>query len=236
MHRSPIALCVCAILTSATAYRAEAAMPVVDVRAITQLVTQIRTLQDQLNTAKDHLTQARQEFSSITGGRGMERLLSGVDRNYLPTDWQQFADMVKQAGATYRALSTQVQTAIDGIAVLTPQDIANLSPAEREQLETARRSAATLQVTTGQALSAASNRFNSIQQLIDAIPRAADQKGILDLQARIQAEQGMLQNEQTKLDVLYQAAQAEEWARKQRAREQAIAGIGSLRRLPPMGL
>ena len=93
-----------------------------------------------------------------------------------------------------------------------------------------------LQALTREALSATSRRFESIQQLIDAIPRASDQKGILDLQARIQAEQGMLQNEATKLGVLYQAAQAEEWARKQRVREQAIASIGSLRDLPPLGL
>jgi type IV secretion system protein VirB5 len=46
----------------------------------------------------------------------------------------------------------------------------------------------------------------------------------------------MLLNENTKLQVLYQAAQAEEWARHQREREQGLAGIGSLRELPPMGL
>jgi hypothetical protein len=46
----------------------------------------------------------------------------------------------------------------------------------------------------------------------------------------------MLQNEATKLGVLYQTVQAEEWARKQRTREHAIASIGSLRDLPPMGL
>jgi type IV secretion system protein VirB5 len=91
-----------------------------------------------------------------------------------------------------------------------------------------------LQALTRQALSETSRRFGSIQQLIDAIPGAGDQKAILDLQARIQAEQGMLQNESTKLGVLYQAAQAEEWARQQRVREQAIASIGSLRDLPPL--
>ena len=46
----------------------------------------------------------------------------------------------------------------------------------------------------------------------------------------------MLQNEQTKLNVLGQAAQAGEWARQQRVREQAIADIGSLRNLPAMRL
>jgi type IV secretion system protein VirB5 len=93
-----------------------------------------------------------------------------------------------------------------------------------------------LQVMARQSLSATSDRFTAIQQLIDAIPRARDPKAIMDLQARISAEQGMLANEQTKLQVLHQAAQAEEWARVQRAREQAIADIGSLRSLPVMGL
>ena len=88
----------------------------------------------------------------------------------------------------------------------------------------------------GRELAATSARFAGIQELINAIPAAEDQKAILDLQARISAEQGMLANDQTKINVLFQSAQAEEWARKQRIREQAIAGIGSLRRLPRMGL
>ena len=132
--------------------------------------------------------------------------------------------------------AAELQRLINANAILTPQQIAVLSPAERSQLEAARRSAAMLQALTREALSTTSRRFGSIQQLIDAIPRASDQKAILDLQARIQAEQGMLQNEATKLGVLYQTAQAEEWARKQRVREQAIASIGSLRDLPPLGL
>ena len=57
-----------------------------------------------------------------------------------------------------------------------------------------------LQVTSRQALQVSSERFASLQQLIDAIPTATDPKAILDLQARIAAEQAMLQNEQTKLD------------------------------------
>jgi type IV secretion system protein VirB5 len=81
-----------------------------------------------------------------------------------------------------------------------------------------------------------SARFASLQQLIDAIPGATDAKAVMDLQARIAAEQLMLQNEQTKLMVLQQAMEAEERARRQRAGEFAIANIGSLRRLAPVGL
>jgi type IV secretion system protein VirB5 len=157
-------------------------------------------------------------------------------RNYLPPDWAQLDAAIRQGVGSYQSLAAEVQAAIQGNAVLSAQRLALLSPAEREQVEAARRSAAMLQVMARQSLSATSDRFTAIQQLIDAIPRARDPKAIMDLQARISAEQGMLANEQTKLQVLHQAAQAEEWARVQRAREQAIADIGSLRSLPVMGL
>ena len=91
-------------------------------------------------------------------------------------------------------------------------------------------------VSCRQALEATSERFEALQDLINAIPGAEDQKAVLELQARIGAEQAMLQNEHTKLMVLYQAAQADEVARRQRASELAIANIGSLRRLPTIGL
>ena len=72
--------------------------------------------------------------------------------------------------------------------------------------------------------------------MIGAIGGARDQKAILDLQARIAAEQGMLANDQSKLQTVYQVAQAQQWALQQRSREQAIGDIGSLRNLPRMGL
>jgi type IV secretion system protein VirB5 len=166
----------------------------------------------------------------------MERLLSGTARNYLPAEWAEVAAVLDQTSAAYGALARELESLVTGNAILSPLQVAALSPAERAQLESSRRTAAMLQVMTRQALARTSSRFDAIQQLIDAISGASDQKAILDLQARIQAEQGMLQNESTKIQVLYQASQAEEWSRRQRAREQAIAGIGSLRRLPPMGL
>ena len=52
----------------------------------------------------------------------------------------------------------------------------------------------------------------------------------------INAEQAMLQNENTKLMVLYHAAQAQELTRAQQAKELSIANRGSLRTLPPIGL
>lgn len=208
--------------------QAPAAIPVVDAGAIAQLVSQVENLHAQLE-------QAQEAFTAMTGGRGMEQLLEGLVRNYLPADWAAIEGALDLASDTGE-LAREIRNLAASNAVLTAQHLATLSDMERQQVEAARRSVALLQVMARDALEVTSARFDSIQDLIDTIPDAEDQKGILDLQARIAAEQGMLQNESTKLDILFQTAQAEEWSRRQRAREEAIVAIGSLRELPPMGL
>jgi type IV secretion system protein VirB5 len=214
----------------------QAAMAVVDVRAIAQMRSQLQAMQNQLTTARNQLTQAQQQYQSMTGSRGMERLLSGTARNYLPPDWAALEAAVRGAESSYTALASQIDALLRGNAVLTPAQTARLAAESRDLLEADRRSVALQQVTSRQALQASSQRFASLQGLIDAIPTATDTKAALDLQARISVEQAMLQNEHTKLMVLHQAAQAEERARQQRAKELAIANYGSLRRLPPIGL
>ena len=215
---------------------AAAQWAVIDVGAIAQLIQQYVTLQDQLTTARDHLEQARQEYTALTGGRGMERLLAGTVRNYLPADYRALTDALVGAAGAYGAFSSSARGFLEANAVLTPEHLARLSPAEREHVDAMRRSTATLQALTQQALSTTSGRFDSIQQLIDAIPGATDPKAIMDLQARIQAEQGMLANDSSKLQVLFQAVAAEDGAQHQRRREQAIADIGSLDALAPLEL
>ena len=132
---------------------AAGAMAVVDVRAIAQLRQQLSSMAQQLSTARSHLSQAQQAYQSMTGGRGMEQLLSGTVRNYLPPDWAELDAAVRQGVGSYQALAADVQAAIQGNAVLSAQRLALLSPAEREQVEAARRSAAMLQVMARQSLS-----------------------------------------------------------------------------------
>lgn len=215
---------------------AHAQFAVIDVNAIVQMAQQLRVLQDQLANARNQLTQAQAQFAALTGPRGMERLLAGAARNYLPPDWAVFERTLRRVEASYAALGTQVQAVLEGNAVLTPAQTAHLVPDQREQLEAARQFAAVRQVTSREALETSSARFADLQTLIDAIPAATDSKAVLDLQARIAVEQAMLQNEHTKLTVLYQAIEAEERAQQQRARELAVTHIGSLRRVPAIGL
>jgi type IV secretion system protein VirB5 len=215
---------------------AHAQFAVIDVAAIGQLVQQVRQLEQQVQTAEAQLSQAQSEYAAITGNRGMQNLLPGVSRNYLPMSWPQLSQVLASGGAGYPALSSEIQMLITTNAILTPAQIAWFSPTQQAQLAAARQSPALLQALSRTALVNTSDRFNSLQQLIQAIGGAVDEKASLDLTARITAEQGMLQNEHTKLEALYRVAESEERARLQRLREQAIADQGSLRILSPMGL
>ena len=215
---------------------AHAQFAVIDIASIVQLVQEVQQLEQQVATARSQLSQAQAEYAAITGNRGMQNLLSGTNRNYLPTDWSQLQQVMSGSSGSYPALAGQVTTLVNSNAVLSPAQVATLSPTEQAQLVAARQNPALLQATARTALSNSSDRFAALQQLISAIGSAADEKASLDLNARIAAEHAMLQNESTKVQVLSQVAQSQEWSRAQRVREQAIADQGSFRQLPAMGL
>lgn len=213
-----------ALVAAAPAARAQFA--VIDVAAVTQLLTEVENLEEALTVAREHLTEAETELRSMTGDRGMELLLAGTSRNYLPTNWDQLTAALDDTSSAYATLSLAVRQALAEDAVLTPRQITTLSPDEQQQLTADRGTAALLQAVSRQALANVSSRFVNLQELIDAIGTASDQKSILDLNARIGAEQAMLENEQTKLAVLVAAASAQRWADEEQDRERSIAGQG----------
>src|SRR5882672_5407354 len=98
---------------------AQAQWAVVDVGAITQLIAQVKQLEAALQVAQSALTQAQQAYSAITGGRGMQLLLLGVNRNYLPGTWAQLVGAQNGAGGVYSALGSDVTATIQRNAILT---------------------------------------------------------------------------------------------------------------------
>ena len=223
MNGRMIRYLLCLLLMAAPV--AQAQFAVIDAGAIAQLISQVQILEDDLTTARDHLEQARNEYASITGTRGMERLLSGAPRNYLPGSWGDLQS-VMQGGGGFNGLGTSVSSAVATNAVLTEQMLSLLPVDVRKQIDAERLLVALQQNLTRQALLTTSNRFTSLQQLIDVIGAAQDQKAVLDLQARVSAENVMLQNEQSKLLTLFRVVQAEERVTQARMHERALMGQG----------
>jgi len=213
-----------AVLLAAPAAHAQFA--VIDVGAIAQLIQQVQLTEQALTTAQGELAQAENAYRAMTGSRGMQSLLSGVSRNYMPSSSTELQALLGESATPYALLATLMRSAITTNAVLTPAQLGVLPADSAAHVQSVRRTTALLQAIAADALANSSGRFTSLQQLISAIAVATDQKGSLDLHARTAAEQAMLQNEHTKLDVLYRALEAQKWADGARAQEQIIADHG----------
>src|ERR1700730_12289466 len=155
---------------------------VIDVASLAQLIQQVSTLEQQVATARSQLSQAQGEYAAITGNRGMEMLLSGTVRNYLPSNWGQVSQVLSTGRGSSPALAN-LNSLISANAVLTPAQVASLSPLQQAQVTAARQSPALLQATSRAALATSSDRFAQLQQLINAIGGARDSKESLDLTA-----------------------------------------------------
>jgi type IV secretion system protein VirB5 len=216
--------------------QARAGIPVIDAAAVMNLIQQILYWQKQIQGMTNQINQLQQTYNSMTGDRGMQSLLpmTSAKRNYLPQDYSELMNAVNGASATYAGLSSQVQSIMSANAVLTNSQVGSLSPQLQQIVEAGRRSAAMIQGSSQSAYQNTSQRFAALQQLITMVGIARDTKAIQDLQGRIQAEQAMLTNEQTKLQTLYQVAQAEQWSQQQRIRERASADVGSVNTLTPV--
>ena len=213
-----------ALLAAPPAARAQWA--VIDVQAVAHLAQEVQMLERALATAEAQLQQQRLAFQSMTGRRGMAQLLAGTQRNYLPPDWGSVDALTAGANGRYAGLAAAVQQRIRANAVLPAAMLAALTPDERTRMNAARDRVAIAQVLFRAALANASARFGALQRLIDAIPTATDQKGILDLETRIGAEQAMLQDERAKLATLAGAIGAGAAQARQQIREARVVDQG----------
>lgn len=180
---------------------------------IAQLIAQVKALEAQLK--------------AITGDRGMGNLLSNQNRNYLPANWNDAMGVVNNGNGPYSALANAAQQIMQNQAVLSSADSANLTPQLQQLLAQTRSLSASQQALGQSAYQQASQRVNQLQQLVNAISGAPDQKAVLDLQARIQAEQTMLQNDQSKLQTVAQMGQAQAAAIAQMQSELRVQSSGN---------
>src|SRR5271155_4324038 len=114
--KSIYGLCLFAVLALGALRPVHAQFAVIDVASIVQLVQEVEQLQQQVETAKSQLAQAQSEYAAITGNRGMEQLLSGTLRNYLPADWSQLSQILSGSSGSFPALAAAVNGLINSNA------------------------------------------------------------------------------------------------------------------------
>lgn len=209
--------------------RAHAGIPVIDVTSVAvqqtqlaQAIQQVVAWGQQYQQMVQQFQQMQQQYTSLNGARGMANLVNNPAlRQYLPSDYQAILNNGYGNWAQVRAAAKLV--GIENTSLNAGSDAGKAFEATAKQ-------AALNRATTEDAYKQASQRFSTIQVLLDKVNDAPDAKDIADLQARIQAEQVMVQNESVKLAMLGQLAQAQRDLQQQQARE---ISIKALRGSPP---
>lgn len=181
---------------------------VIDVAAIAQAAEQVAAwgeqhgqMVEQIQTMASQLQQLQQMYQSLNGSRGMQNLVNNpLLRNYLPDNYQQIlnngygnSNMIRAAAKLFGIEDTSL----------------SVNSGSAKLFEATASQAAINRATAEDAYQQASNRFARIQVLLDKVGDAPDPKDVADLQARIQAEQVMMQNEQVKLAMLTNLQQAQ---------------------------
>lgn len=216
------------VLVLAAAPGARAQQIVHDPTSYAKMVEEARTALQQLQALQAQVEQGRQLFDSLNDLSDVNALAGALGlpevRNPLPD----LAALRAAADGDLSALGRLAERA-DAIRaehrLYTPPS-GDLPAAEawyRDSLERAgARGARDLAV--GEAIGeAADQRLEGLETLRRALDTAPNARAVMDLEARLAAEQALIQNEQVRLQGLALARDAEARLEEQRARERAEA-------------
>ena len=217
-----------AALVVAGAPAARAQQIVHDPRALAQMIEEARTTLDQLKALQTQVEQGQRLFDSLNNLSDVNALAGELGlptvRNPLPDmrsmraaangDLGALGDLADRANAIRR--DTRLYTPPTG-------DLSSADAYYRDSLERAgARTARDLAV--GEAVAgAADRRLEGLETLRSALDTALNARAVMDLEARLAAEQALIQNEQVRLQGLALTQAAEARLEEQRARERAEA-------------
>nr|WP_067297068.1 type IV secretion system protein [Marinobacterium profundum] len=181
-------------------------IPVIDVSNLTQQLLQVQHMLSQIQELQEQLETANKTLDGMSGSRG---LASVVDTAY------DIAVNVDPDGVLANAgIKSAAEHGLTG-------DVAAL-------YNSGNQNSATWLAQSQKSLEQSQERFADLTGLVAKVNSSPDQKDILDLQARISAEEVFLQNEQAKLAMLRSQAEANQAMQNQRVQQMAIESVGSL--------
>ena len=209
-----------AVAISFSAAGAHAGIPVIDVttnvnlglqyaKQILQYTTQLNELTEAINT----VTELSNTYNAITGNRGLGTIMNGsteqAARRYVPAG---YSDVTALSGLSavpgYATLQSAV-TALKTTVTSTPSSTYSGNPGALALFEAQVNALATQQALGESAYGAIVGRTAGIESLIATIGSATDPKAIAEIQARISAEQALVQNEAVRVQTLNYLQQVE---------------------------
>jgi type IV secretion system protein VirB5 len=208
---------------------ARAGIPVIDAANLANSIQQVIAWGQQyaqmvqsLQHLQQQYAQLQTTYNSMTGSRSLSTLLNGPTdqamRRYLPAQGTQIDQLAAGAVVGFGPLQSTIASLKSAVSSMpngtfsSGSDALNVLSAKVNSLAT--------QKALGQAAySSAGQRTTDIENLIATSGLATDPKGIAEMQARISAQQALLQNESAKLQAMQYMQAVEQQQNDQRANE-----------------
>ncbi|APG23886.1 MULTISPECIES: type IV secretion system protein [Syntrophotalea] len=179
-------------------------IPVIDTSNLAQSIKQVMYMVKQIEQLKNQLEIAETQLDRISGSRGMGGIISSQYDVAMDLNQAEILEDLGLKSAEENGLTGKEASLYDE----ANENVSSWLGQSEKSLEQAR------------------DRFSELSKLVAKVNNCPDQKDILDLQARIQAEQVLLQNEMVKLAMLQARAEAREAAHKQKIRQMTVETTG----------
>lgn len=206
------ALCASTLFSAGAA---NAGIPVIDVAGLVQAVQEVMQSVQQITNQVRQIQQLQAQYEAVTGTRNLGDVLNNPGlQNYIPANATQLLDNVQGSG--YSGLTSSAKSLRD--AQMT-YNCLNRGGADRTQCQASLAMPYQEKAFMQDAMDASRGRIAQIQSLMQQINATPDQKAVSEIQARIEAENAMLQHQQTQINLARGLADAEARIAQSRARE-----------------
>ena len=202
-------------------------IPVIDAANLVQTVQQVVNDITKINNQVQQIVQMQSQLNSITGMRNLGDVFNNpLLRNYIPSEAYTFVNAVDTGG--YAGLTATAKTLRDAGMVYNCMD---LTGDARTNCQAALAQPYQQKGLLQDAMKSASGRLTQISSLMGQINATTDQKAVLEIQARVGAENALLAHETTQIQMLQAMADSEERIARSQDRERQYQMLGRTGRI-----
>ena len=221
--RLKIAAAACLVAGTLGAGNARAqGIPVIDMSNLIQTILQVLNDVTKIQNQVHQITQLGDQLKSINGVRNLGNILNNPAlKNYVPAEAYTYLNAVNTSG--YSGLNATARALRDAGMVYNCMDLSGVA---RKDCQATLAQPYQQKGLLQDAMKTAAGRLSQINSLMDQINGTIDQKAVLEIQARIGAENALLAHEVSQVQMLQGMADSEERIARSRDRERQYQMLG----------
>jgi type IV secretion system protein VirB5 len=211
VRRLSLAACIAAAVPAAHAQ----GIPVIDIANLIQTIQQVMSDVTKIENQVQQIAELQNQLKAMTGARNLGAVSnSAALQNYIPAQASKYLDAVDATG--YAGLTPTAKTLRDAAMVYNCLDLAGTA---KTWCQAALAQPYQHKGLLHDAMKSAAGRLSQITALMTQIDATTDQKAVLEIQARIGAENAMLAHEMSQIQMMQGMADSEERIARSQDRE-----------------